>query len=174
MYCHQCGSLLNPGTKFCTNCGTPVKQPEPTGYQPQNHSQQQNGNPPGFYVDPPVAPSQITFSDAVSTFFRKYAVFSGRATRREYWYVVLFNFLVSMLIGAVTTLLPELGGLLSGLYSLGTLIPGLTLFTRRMHDIGKRGWAWLWILVPLAGPIVLLVFVCRASAADNPYGPKPV
>ena len=164
MYCTHCGSPLNDNSNFCTNCGAPVQRQAPTAYQPQAAN---------FPVSD-AAPRTITFSDAISLFFQKYATFSGRATRSEYWYVVLFNIAMSMLFGLISSFTPDFGGLLSGLFSLGTLIPGCALFTRRMHDIGKSGWNWLWSLVPLAGLIVLLVFLCRASGEDNQYGPRTV
>ena len=174
MYCAHCGSALDNNAKFCANCGAPVKQPEPVSYQPQYTYQPQTSTPPTFYTEPSMAPAEITFGDAVMTFFRKYAVFSGRATRKEYWYVILFNFVVSMAFGLLASIAPDLGSILSSVYSLAIIIPGLALFTRRMHDIGKSGWCWLWSLVPLVGVIVLLIFLCRASGEDNKYGPKPV
>ena len=177
MFCPHCGSSLNDSCKFCTNCGAPVKQPEPAGNQPPTYA------PPGYQTTPPVqnsapvyreAPHPVTFGEAIAIFFRKYADFSGRATRSEYWYVFLFNILVTLIISFLTGVLPEFGTLLSSAYSLGTLIPGFALFTRRMHDIGKSGWSWLLALLPLVGPIILICRACRVSGEDNEYGPKPI
>jgi len=110
---------------------------------------------------------------------KKYAVFAGRARRKEYWYFFLFNILASYLLGfidGVTGMFsPEAGmGLLSGLYTLAVLIPGIAVSVRRLHDTNHSGW-WLFIaLVPIIGTIVLIVFMVRDSQqAENDYGPNP-
>ena len=105
--------------------------------------------------------------------WKKYATFSGRARRKEYWMFILFNMLVAFGVNVVDAVL-GMEGLLGGLYSLAVLIPGWAVFTRRMHDIGKSGWWWLIGVVPLIGGIVLLVFMCKDSQpGDNAYGPNP-
>ncbi len=110
---------------------------------------------------------------------KKYAQFSGRARRKEYWYFVLFNILISIalvIVDSVTgTLNNETGyGLLSGIYSLAVLIPSLAVGFRRLHDTGRSAW-WLLIgLIPVIGAIVLIVFMVQDSeAGDNRYGPSP-
>lgn len=110
---------------------------------------------------------------------KKYAVFGGRARRKEYWYYVLFSILISivlMIIDGVTgTLSLEVGmGLLGGIYTLAVLIPGTAVSVRRLHDTDHSGW-WLSIaLLPLIGAIVLLVFMVRDSQqGQNQYGPNP-
>ena len=63
---------------------------------------------------------------------------------------------------------------IASLYSLATLVPGLAVAWRRLHDIGKSGAYWFFILIPLAGPIILLVWLAKAGdAGDNAYGPDP-
>lgn len=109
---------------------------------------------------------------------KKYAVFSGRATRSEYWYFALFNIIVSVVLALVDSLIGTGGseslGILSGLYSLAVLLPSLGVAIRRLHDTDRTGW-WLLIgLVPLIGIIVLLVFFIQDSQpGDNKYGPNP-
>ena len=99
---------------------------------------------------------------------KKYAVFSGRARRAEYWYFYLFNFL----IGFVLALISE--GILAGIYSLGTLIPGLAVSVRRLHDTNRSGW-WLLIgLIPFIGNIILIYFLAQDSQpGENKYGSNP-
>lgn len=105
---------------------------------------------------------------------RKYAVFQGRARRKEYWMFFLFNLLIAFglgfatgFLGAVLGLGQSLNNATSTLYSLAVLIPGLAVGVRRMHDIGRSGW---WILFPF----VNLVFLCLNSQnGDNEYGPNP-
>lgn len=121
----------------------------------------------------------MTMMDAVKNCFQNYANFSGRARRSEYWYFFLFNFLVSAALGilgraagqgAMSTLLDSL----AGLYSLATLIPGLAVAWRRLHDIGKSGGYWFFWLIPLVGWIFILVWYCRAGEQGaNAYGPDP-
>ena len=105
--------------------------------------------------------------------WKKYATFSGRARRKEYWMFILFNMLVAFGVNIVDAVL-GMEGLLGGLYSLAVFLPAWAVFTRRMHDIGKSGWWWLLALVPVVGAIVLLVFMCKDSQpGDNAYGPNP-
>ena len=110
---------------------------------------------------------------------KKYATFSGRAQRAEYWYFVLFNILISIGLGVVDgvagTYDAKAGvGLLGGLYALGVIIPSLAVAVRRLHDIGRSGWWMLIALVPLIGAIVLIVFFVKDSApGDNAHGPNP-
>ncbi len=103
---------------------------------------------------------------------KKYFVFSGRARRKEYWMFFLFNFII--MIG-LTVIDAVLGTVVLGmLYSLAVLIPGIAVFVRRLHDIGKTGWWFLIAFVPLIGAIVLLVFmVMDSEQGENQYGPNP-
>jgi uncharacterized membrane protein YhaH (DUF805 family) len=110
---------------------------------------------------------------------KKYAVFSGRSRRAEYWYFVLFNIIVAIVLSLIDTLLGTFDfvqgiGLLSGLYGLAVLIPTLAVTVRRLHDIDRTGW-WIFInLIPLIGFIVLLVFaVTDGTPGSNRYGPNP-
>jgi uncharacterized membrane protein YhaH (DUF805 family) len=110
---------------------------------------------------------------------KKYAVFSGRSRRKEYWYFVLFNILISIGLSVIDGVLgtgnAETGtGLLSGIYSLAVLIPSLAVLVRRLHDTNRSGW-WILIgLIPIIGWIVLLVFVVEDSnPGQNQYGANP-
>ena len=102
---------------------------------------------------------------------KKYAVFSGRARRKEYWMFVLFNFifaLAAFLLGLITF------GLLYVVYIVAVFVPSLAVSVRRLHDIGKSGWYYLIVLIPIVGPIWLLVLMCRDSQpGNNEYGPNP-
>jgi len=110
---------------------------------------------------------------------RKYAVFSGRARRKEYWMFYLFTllFLVPLIVVDMMTgtLNRDIGfGVLSGLYVLATLLPTLAVSVRRLHDIGRSGW-WLLIgLIPILGPMVLFITtVLDSEPGVNHYGPNP-
>lgn len=110
---------------------------------------------------------------------RHYAVFKGRARRKEYWMFALFNiiFLIvaTILDNIAGTTIGELPyGLFYCLYALAVLIPGLAVSIRRLHDVGKSGWMILISLVPLVGAIWLLVlFVTDSEPGENKYGPNP-
>jgi uncharacterized membrane protein YhaH (DUF805 family) len=110
---------------------------------------------------------------------KKYAEFSGRAQRAEYWYYVLFylliTFVLSIIDGMAGTFDDDSGvGILSGLFILGTLIPSLAVTVRRLHDTDRSGWWILLNLVPLVGGVIVLVFTCLDSTpGDNKYGPNP-
>src|SRR4051794_38300150 len=110
---------------------------------------------------------------------KKYAVFSGRARRKEYWMFLLINILISVALIAIDSLIgtfsPQTGvGLLQGLYALAVLIPSIAVIVRRLHDTGRSGWWILVALIPLIGGIVLLVFmVLDSELGANQYGPNP-
>ena len=110
---------------------------------------------------------------------KKYAVFSGRARRKEYWFFVLFNIIISIVLavidGVTGSFSPEAGmGLLGGIYTLALLIRGIAVSVRRLHDTERSGWWLLIALVPLIGAIVLLVFMVQDSKpGQNQYGPNP-
>ena len=110
---------------------------------------------------------------------KKYATFSGRAQRAEYWWFYLISTLIiiglSLIDQATGTLDEETGmGLLTTLYSLAILIPSIAVGVRRLHDTGRSGW-WLLIgLIPVIGSIVLIVFfVLDSEPGDNAYGANP-
>jgi uncharacterized membrane protein YhaH (DUF805 family) len=112
----------------------------------------------------------MNFQQAVASVFRNYANFNGRAARSEYWWFVLFSFLVS----AVLTLIDG-SGLLSGIWSLIVLLPSLAVGARRLHDTDRSGWWLLIMLVPLIGFIVLIwFFVTRGNDGPNRFGADPL
>lgn len=115
----------------------------------------------------------MSFTDAIKSVFSQYANFSGRARRSEYWYFVLFNFVVTLVLRILSAVVAPLA-VLSIIYGLAVLVPGLAVAVRRLHDIGKAG-AWVLIsLVPLVGTILLIVWCATDSQpGDNQYGPNP-
>ena len=110
---------------------------------------------------------------------RKYGVFGGRARRKEYWYFVLFNIIISIVLVFIDvetgSFSAEVGlGLLSGIYLLAVLIPSVAVTVRRLHDTDHSGWWFLISLIPIIGAIVLFVFTVQDSnAGENKYGPSP-
>ncbi len=104
---------------------------------------------------------------------KSYAVFSGRARRKEFWYFTLFNTIIILVLSGLDFVL-GVGGILTSLYYLGVIIPMLSVYFRRLHDTGRSGWWLLIALVPFVGAIGLLVFlVTDSERGDNEYGPNP-
>ena len=108
----------------------------------------------------------VGFFEAVKLAFTHYADFKGRARRSEYWWFTLFNIIVS---GVISAIVPDF----AWIWSLVVLIPGLAIVVRRLHDVGKSGWFYLWILVPIVGAFILLFQLCKDSQPGaNQYGPS--
>ena len=117
------------------------------------------------------------FPEAVRTVLSKYAVFSGRARRSEYWWWFLFTIIVSIITSildaAAGTNYDTGGGVINTIVALALFLPGLAVAIRRLHDTGRVGWWVLIGIIPLIGWIVLLVFFVQDSHGDNKYGPSP-
>lgn len=103
--------------------------------------------------------------------FRKYADFSGRTTLREYWMFMLFYTVVYLVLMIVDGAIGRL--FFTAIFSVISLVPSISITTRRLHDTGRSGW-WqlIAIVLPLLGLIVLIVLVSLRSDEDNLYGPR--
>ena len=191
MVCPQCGSQIRDGSAFCPNCGSRLAAPsqyvQPVQYQQQQYSQQGYEQQYGQYQQPygqygqqyqdnmpkygEPSHGKVDFIDAVKLYFINYINFTGRASRSEFWWVVLFSFLLSIVTSVIDLLLGV--QVISGIVNLGCLIPSLSLTVRRLHDTRRR-WTWILMgLIPLAGPIILIVYACQASDNYNRWGPRP-
>lgn len=118
--------------------------------------------------------------------WKKYAQFTGRARRSEYWFFALFNTLIGIGLWLLSSI-PMLFGVRSGnaayflpgmglllIYSFATILPSLSVMVRRLHDTGKSGWWFLISFIPVVGTIILLVFLFTDSQpGPNQYGPNP-
>ena len=107
----------------------------------------------------------------------KFADFSGRARRREYWTFALVNCLIAMLLLILGLAFGEdspASNIMVTIFYLIMLVPNLSVSVRRLHDIGKSGW-WLFIgLIPLIGSLILLVWALMDSEpGENQYGKNP-
>lgn len=118
---------------------------------------------------------QVTFGEAVRrALLENYCNFSGRASRSEYWWFVLFTVILNIVIGIIFCWSENALNIVSGLVGLALLLPGLGLCVRRLHDIGKSGWWLLIALIPVVGSILLIVWYCKDSQmTPNEYGPVP-
>lgn len=102
---------------------------------------------------------------------KKYATFSGRARRKEYWMFILFYMIFYIVLAVLDGLIGTI--LLSTVFSLLLLIPSISVAARRLHDTGRTGWWQLIAFIPLIGVIVLIVFLVQDSHDENQYGLNP-
>lgn len=106
--------------------------------------------------------------------WKKYATFSGRARRKEYWMFVLFNLLASILANVLDGIVGVGWPVVSALYLLAVLLPSWAVFVRRLHDTDHSGWWLLFAFVPVIGTIWLFVLLIRnGSEGTNRYGADP-
>lgn len=124
----------------------------------------------------------MSMMDAVKSVFNKYADFTGRARRSEYWYWYLFTLISSLaiLFLAVPFAIAEsevglsIVGLLLMVWFIGTIIPTLAVVVRRLHDTGRSGWSYFISLIPIAGPIILIIWLVEDShTGPNQWGANP-
>ncbi|WP_394388613.1 DUF805 domain-containing protein [Shewanella woodyi] len=102
---------------------------------------------------------------------KKYADFTGRARRKEFWMYTLFYLIFYVLAAFIDSLLGTM--IFTAILSLGLLLPTIAIAARRLHDTGRSGWWQLLGLIPLIGAIVLIVFYVQDSIGENEYGANP-
>ena len=182
--CGKCGEPIAVGTKFCAKCGSPAivqdlkcrkcgaDIPVGTRFCPACGAPAVHGGAPSAAANPFTSATQGNLpADAAYQYFiqgvtKKYADFSGRARRREFWFYCLFEFIACIVLGFI----PFVGQLVA----LALLVPGLAIQARRLHDIGKSGWWQLIGLIPLVGAIVLIIWdVKDGDPGTNQFGPNP-
>ena len=186
VYCSNCGAQVS-GAAFCATCGTAVAAPgqAPAGSAPvgsQPYVAPTYGGPaysaaPGN-TGKTLQTGRLTYVEAIKSFFANYVNFQGRATLSAYWFSYLFTAPASVL--ALILDMAITGGdslrsigLLSTIVSLGLFLPSISVAVRRLHDTGKSGHYYWFILIPFVGPILLIVFLASAGQPnDNVYGPR--
>jgi len=115
----------------------------------------------------------MTFADAIKTCFNKYADFSGRATRSEYWWFQLFFILVYFMLGILSAVISEMFAMLAIVFALAVFIPAIAAGVRRLHDTDKSGWWLLLGFVPFIGLLLLYFLAIAGTPTDNRFGPVP-
>ena len=118
----------------------------------------------------------MNFQQAIASGFGNYVTFSGRAARSEFWYWMLFAFIVGASTGILdAAIFPD--SMVSPFNAISTLIlflPGLAMWVRRLHDIDRTGW-WLLIALTIIGVILLIVWACmKGTSGSNRFGPDPL
>lgn len=117
--------------------------------------------------------------EKIKSYFNKYFVevlktqytdFQGRANRAQYWYFVLFYILISIPLAIIDGILFQ-GQVLTLILSLALIVPSIAIGVRRLHDLGRPGWWYFGALIPIVGPIALLVLFClKGEDKANAYG----
>lgn len=171
-YCPTCGAEPDPKAVICVKCGSalksfqaPIKRQKQAGYSKNIH----------------------TFKEAIAICLSKYADFTGRACRAEYWYWGLLMFLSFIAYWGLANI--SMGNIIAYSYDektfvtvtiiywiwcLGMLLPSLAVTIRRLHDIGKSGWWYFITLIPIIGGIILLIWMCQDGEQNaNKYGMNP-
>ena len=160
MKCPRCGNDNPEDAQFCELCGTSLGEYSESSSAPQG---------------------MVSFPDAIRLGFQHYFDFRSRSTRAEYWWWVLFAALTDVILTAVDIKLGTFdfrtgNGLISGLFGLGIIIPGLALGARRLHDINRTGW-WqlMWLGILLIGPVIVLIVwaIKPGDEGTNKHGPAP-
>ena len=117
----------------------------------------------------------MDFQTSIKTCFNKYVVFSGRASRSEFWWFILFGLLVGVGTSIVDFIIDPTGNfvLFNSIASLALFIPQLSAGSRRLHDTGKSGW-WQLLYITIIGGIVVIVWLAtEPTKKKNQFGPVP-
>ena len=190
-YCSDCGKPLIEGAGFCANCGAAVRGNAGAGAA--FASSMGSSSSASFAQAPsPVPGDDLSVLDWMLLPLKRYADFSGRSRRKEYWLYYLLNMIVTI-VGLLLVVagvpwdqmnnkyLPPMGistwigGMVLILWVLGTFVPSLAVAVRRFHDQDKSGWFYLLAFVPYAGGIILIIFMClEGTRGANRYGPDPL
>ena len=145
MKCTSCGIDNAENAQFCGKCGVDLSVSPIAGSTPQ---------------------VKVGFSEAAKLGFQRYVDFSGRSSRAEFWWWLLFTALVSVGFTVLSTFAIEIS-FISILWQLAVLIPSIAIWVRRLHDINRSGWWYLLHIFGFGiGSIVLIIWACMPSKAD--------
>lgn len=148
VFCRGCGREIHDSAPACPHCGAPQF------LKTNLNSAFSNSTDEGF-LENAIRP------------IKRYAEFSGRSRRKEYWFFFLGYFLVVFGLGFLSAVVGSAGQVLLGIFYLAIIIPSLAVGVRRMHDTDRSGW---WLIAPIAN----MVFVClEGQRGSNRFGPDP-
>ena len=116
----------------------------------------------------------MNFQTSIKTCFSKYAVFSGRASRSEFWFFVLFGLLGGVISAIIDTMIlgysVEVNGPINLIFSVALILPSIAVTTRRLHDINKSGWWQLLWLTVIGGIVVIVWNATEGEKKKNKHG----
>ena len=186
-FCPQCGAEVNGS--FCPQCGAIIEAVNTSSqsagtdgnpFQAGSQAPSNAGLRMGSFGGGAGAADAPTFSEAFPMVMKKFATFSGRASRPEFWYFWLTCFLVNFIFNVIVQLVgPEsaasnIVAIVQGLFGLAIIIPHIAVVVRRLHDTNRTGWWFLIVFIPLIGAIILLLWLASApTPGTNMYGPQP-
>lgn len=183
MSCLKCGAEISYNAAFCGTCGSKVEEIKSTNFCFQCGTQNENnvnfcGSCGANLLNKSNALSNnsMTFGKSISTCFKKYFDFKGRASRAEYWWFILFGVLMEVPFQIARVILENnesltlIVGIMYLLFNLSMIIPTTAVATRRLHDTDHKGW-WQLISLTVIGCFYLLyLFVKKGDTKENRYG----
>ena len=117
----------------------------------------------------------MNFVDAVKSAFARFADFATRSSRSEYWWFMLFYFLVGLVVTIIQFTMEMTRGIIDLLVFLVFIVPTISVTARRLHDIGRSGWWQLIVLIPLLGALILIFWAVKPGEdGDNRFGANPL
>lgn len=156
-YCKKCGMYFAEDVNFCLNCGESLNE-----FETQVNKK--------F-----IRTREMSFEDAVASFWKGYFDFTGRSRRREFWYSAICNWLIAItisLLGVIT--IRQLASVMELMFTAMVVLPNLSVAIRRMHDIGKSGLMLLVSFIPVIGTIWVIILLAMDSDREtNIYGESP-
>lgn len=165
MYCTNCGKEIANDSKFCTFCGSPIKSQtvNPAQHEEPRPAQPRVSSLSRTEYSAHEPQEMVSFGKAISTCFSKYATFTGRAQRSEYWWWYLFEIIVTFCGGFIDGVLGTAPILTYVVYA-AFIIPTLAVGVRRCHDTNHSGW---WLLCPFYNFVLMLL---PSDTGVNEYG----
>lgn len=184
-FCSECGESVMQNDSFCTACGEKLRKIQSKDAEHSTDTESINSR------NESIKQRAVSLNEAVRLAFANYSNFKTRSSRSEYWYFLLFQFIIIATLyfvifvvdalgssNVITTNMADLiGGLASIIYVcfwLAVLIPAVAVSIRRIHDIGNSAWVLLFSFIPIVGPFILLSLLLAGSEEHhNKYGPVP-
>ena len=182
--CPNCDKDIFNTAVSCRHCktklldGNVIASLDKAEESKSNNNKRSNGRS-SFESEDLTPQTPLSFNEAVRTCFQKYFDYSGRATRREYWFFSLFTVVVTIFIGIIAGISElyvsgSVFSFISSLFYLAVFLPSFSVSVRRLHDTNRSGWMLLIWLIPFFGLLWVGILLCFASdKGTNRFGENP-